>query len=502
MKNKFFLRIMSMLMLVLLLAGSVACGNPGISDGTTTAAEAESTAASTITGDDSGDDTVPQFREANYKDEDFTLFAKSTSASSYNTVYMMSDGYDGDLMNDAVYRRNVAVEDKYHIKLKMFESNNPAKDLPGIIKSGDKIYDLMFEQRRNLGSLITAGHLLNMLEKDDIMNFESSYWDANAYKEYQVANKLFMMPNDVSTQNLAGVRFLYFNKNLIKQFGLTSPYTYVDDKDWTLEHFVELCSSCVDNVNGDDKYDINDIIGIVYDTTLIKNLISGCGVKFTETNKDGTIKASFNNERTESVISTLRDGLMDKNYASTYDSYTKGADTSGFSTKYTYSASFFASDKFLFLYWGLNATELLSGMVNEGYGVAPNPKYNKDQDRYYHRADGYVSIFSIPACTPDFERTATVLEYWAYISSQTVMPSYYDVTIKSRRVGATQDAAILDIVKSSIRYEISAECQSFGIDDILNEAYTDGNFSSKVKSAEKSVNLKIQKFYDDVAALK
>lgn len=500
MKRNDLFRMISMVLALFMLAGLVSCanGNGNQSDTSAVSSAEATTVAPGTDADTSPEDTTPTFREANYNNEDFNLLARSTTEATYNTMYMMSDGINGDYMNDAVYKRNVDVETKYNIKLKMIERSHPYQDLPKMADSGDKI-DLMYDQRRNLGSVITQGYLLDMLKYDYIMNFESSYWDANAYEEYRVANRLYMMPNDVSTQNLAGVRFLYFNKNLITNFKLTSPYTYIENNEWTLEKFIEITSACVNDENGDGKYDKEDVVGLVYDNTLIKNLISGCGVKFTETQKDGTIVAAFNSSRTESVISTLRTGLQGQNYAITYDNYTHGADMSGFATKYTYTASLFAQDKFMFIYWGLNCTELLSEM--EGYGVAPNPMFDKDQGRYYHRADGYVSIFSMPTIVTDPERTATILEYWAYKSSQTVMPSYYDVTIKARRVADPKASNVLDIVKGSIRYEISSECQSFGIDDILNQAYESGNFSSLLKGNERVINSKIKTFYDAVVKL-
>lgn len=500
MKRISLFRLTSLALSALMLAGLVSCAN-GNGNQTDTSAASKAETTTVVPGSDAEtttDDTTPTFREANYNSEDFVLLARSTTESTYNTMYMMSDGINGDYMNDAVYTRNVAVENKYNIKLKMIEKSHPYKDLPNMVNTNDTV-DLMYDQRRNMGGLITSGYLLDMGKYDYIMNFESSYWDANAYEEYRVANRLYMMPNDVSTQNLAGVRFLYFNKNLITNFKLTSPYTYIENNEWTLDKFLEITSVCFNDENGDGKYDKEDVVGLVYDNTLIKNLISGCGVKFTESQKDGTIVSAFNNPRTESVISTLRAGLLGQNYAITYDNYTHGADMSGFATKYTYTASLFAQDKFMFIYWGLNCTELLSEM--EGYGVAPNPMFDKDQGRYYHRADGYVSIFTMPTIVKDPERTATILEYWAYKSSQTVMPSYYDITIKARRVADAKAANVLDIVKGSIRYEISSECQSFGIDDILNQAYDSGNFSSLLKGNEKSINSKIKNFYDAVVKL-
>ena len=46
---------------------------------------------------------------------------------------------------------------------------------------------------------------------------------------YEIGGKLFIMANDTSVSNLAGARFFFFNKNLVKDYQLTSPHTYIQD---------------------------------------------------------------------------------------------------------------------------------------------------------------------------------------------------------------------------------------------------------------------------------
>lgn len=496
MKKTVLCRLIALLLLIVMTAGFAACGTAGGNEN----ASSEATTASGDVTQEETEETGPVFRDEDYGGTTFTLYARSTSVASYNTVYMMAPEMTGDLMEDAVYKRNVAVEEKYKIRFEMIEATNPYKDLPQRGMTSDDQIDLMFDQRRYMGSLITGGYLTDMMQYSEIMNFEALYWDANAYNEYQVCGKLFMMPNDVSTQNLAGVRFLYFNKNLLDNNHLTSPYDYVENHDWTIENFSKLAASCCSDLNGDGIYNTNDIVGVVYDNTMIRNMISGCGVKFTEPTADGGLVPAFGSERAEQAVSALRAGLYEKQYAVTYDNYVRGADQSGYATKYIFSASQFAEDKFLFIYWGLNCTDLLRDMKGD-YGVAPNPMLNKDQERYYHRQDGYVPIFTIPSCVKDKERTAVILEYWAYESSQTVFPTYYDVTIKNRRVPDVNCGNMLDLIKGSIRYEISEECQNFGIDDVLNQAYDQGTFASLVRGNEKAVNSKIKVFVDAILAL-
>mgnify|MGYP003305080722 CR=1 FL=1 len=140
-------------------------------------------------------------------------------------------------------------------------------------------------------------------------------------------------------------------------------------------------------------------------------------------------------------------------------------------------------------------------MDGDGYGIAPNPKYSADQESYYHKMDKLSNIWGIPNSTQlNFEMIANVMDYWAYESSKTVMPAYYEITIKTRRINDPYDSEMLDVIKSTIFYDVS---EVFGIDvtTALWTGYTTNSFASTWRSSQISVAKQVKSFNEKITAL-
>lgn len=56
---------------------------------------------------------------------------------------------------------------------------------------------------------------------------------------------------------------LFFNKNIAKDYDLPDLYSLVREKKWTFDKFSELCHNVTYDLNGDGKYDDNDLWGHV-----------------------------------------------------------------------------------------------------------------------------------------------------------------------------------------------------------------------------------------------
>lgn len=139
--------------------------------------------------------------------------------------------------------------------------------------------------------------------------------------------------------------------------------------------------------------------------------------------------------------------------------------------------------------------------MSKGFGIAPNPKYDSEQENYYHKMDKYSLIWAIPnSKNLDVERVGVVMEYWAYQSSRTVMPAFYEVVIKFRRASDPDAHEMLDIIKGSIRYDVSELFQT-AITTTIWKGYTSGNLSSMWSQNKKSIDAAISVFYQKISEL-
>ena len=484
------------LALLVLMAVAVGCVTSGDGGGTTTPKSGEVTPGTTPSGgsDDTTAEPAPTFVDANYNNDEFVVFQRNANASSYPGFYIISDSVT-DTMSEATYNRNIAVEDKYSIKLTAMEVADPYKEIRTYITSGDVPFDVILDRRTYMGSIAQEGYLYNFKNLEHI-DMSRDWWDSNCADSYEVAGKLFFMANDISVSNLAGARFFYFNKQLITEYDLENPYDLVEKNQWTLDKFLTMVSA-VSTDNGDGIWDGNDTYGLCVETGSgngnIMHLMVGCGIKFIDKTADSLTTDAYT-EKTQNIMSSVASVLVGGSSVLTYEAAAAGADLSGHANKYDYGRSLFAEDNFMFIKCKMSVSSQLKNMKSD-YGVAPNPKYDPSQESYYHKMDRYSLIWAIPRCNMDYDRVGVIMEYWAYESSKTVMPAYYEITIKTKRVQEETASNMIDLIKNSIRYDLS-EIYNSDILSVLYNGYEGGNLSSTWASGKKVVGKALEKVYN------
>lgn len=499
MKNS-ALKLTALILTLLMIFSSVimtSCANTNPEDTTITTADV---APGSTPDEISAEDTTPEFPTANYNGEDFVILSRDPAAASYPAFYIGTDE-PTDVMSSAVYTRNVNTQNKYGIVIEQLVSDTISDDIKNGISSGTMDFDVVLNQRSKLASLATSGYLYDFNNLN--IDYSTPWWDSNCASGYEIDGKLYIMANDTSVSNLAGARFFYFNKNLIKNYQLTSPHTYIQNNEWTIDNFLSLVKSVYTD-DGDGVRTGSDVYGLLLETGSTNgnaiHMLVGCGVKFSSKDADGLLAVELDQEKVDNIFSKLSEVLNGESCLS-YSDASAGADYSAFGSKYTYCRNLFAQDHFLFVQSSMGTSQQMSDMDGDGYGIAPNPKYSADQKSYYHKMDKLSNIWGIPNSTQlDFEMIANVMDYWAYESSKTVMPAYYEITIKTRRINDPYDSEMLDVIKSTIFYDVS---EVFGIDvtSALWTGYTTNSFASTWRSSQISVSKQVKSFNEKITAL-
>ena len=71
----------------------------------------------------------------------------------------------GDIINDAVYKRNITVSEKYNIKISRTDNADPSALEKKALQSGSDEYDLMFAPINTTATEAQAGILINLKNK-------------------------------------------------------------------------------------------------------------------------------------------------------------------------------------------------------------------------------------------------------------------------------------------------------------------------------------------------
>lgn len=445
----------------------------------------------------------PELPNVTYDGSDFTFMIRSRDSYAYEEIYVYTETMDGEVVNDAIFERNSKVEERFDINIKIMEFEDDYATATKMILAGDDSFDVMYDRKFALGKLAYEGLLID-LKTLDYIDFHAPYWESNAYEQLQVAGKLYMIPSDISMQNLSGARLLYFNKFILDNHNLTTPYEFVKNDNWTLDNFIKLVESVSQDLNGDGIMDKEDLFGMLTETGAnngnILYFTVGTGVRMIDSKPDG-IELAYMSERTQSVIDKVRDVLLNPNLCIEYNDVTKGVDTSGFAHLYTYARQvLFAGDHFLFVQNGISSTSEFINMESD-YGIAPNPKLDENQENYYHKLDIYNTILSIPVTNQRLDMTAMILEYMAYQSNQIVVPAYYETTIKTKRFRDNEAENVLEIIKNSLYYDISDiyfSMLSTPPTSVIYNAFVSGNLTSEYEKSAISLQKKLDDIYEKI----
>lgn len=476
--------------------------------------EPETTTSGTETSGETSTDTTapsipePDIPELDYGGAEFTYLIRGESALSYIEEYVFAEEENGEPVNDAIYRRNRQIEEKFNIKIKTISptyingwSNELETMLRQYVQSGDTGIDVISSMRSGLGSVAREGLLYNFYDLDYV-NLTADWWDKNAVDSLSVLGKLYLMPNDISMGNLKQARFIYFNQGILDEYNLDNPYDLVDNDQWTIDKMLEMATAVSEDLNGDSVFDNNDRYGMLTENSFngtFVYLVAGAGVNLVSKDDEKILIPNIMTEKVQNLISKCRAVYEDNNYSISSEELFDMADMTGYTNYYDYPRDLYADGHFLFYQSSIGAMRQFRDMKQD-FGIVPHPKYDLNQKEYHHKIDMYALIFAVPVCASDMERVGAVLEYSAWLSHQTLLPAYYETTIKGKRLRDDKAIEMLDLIKGSLLYELS-DLYDLGGSKILWDAYLSENLASTYAKAEGKLETRLQKLIDDLSAL-
>ncbi|MBR4034150.1 MAG: hypothetical protein IKJ04_05025, partial [Clostridia bacterium] len=152
-----------------------------------------------------------------------------------------------DMVNDAIYERNIATESRLGITFEWTEQkgdSNTLKDFVNFVQncynSGD-YYDIIATYSRTAASLSSNGLLedLNKVE-DSYLDFDMPWWPEAMLSTCSMKDSLFFVSGDISTNLLHMMYALYYNMDMLEDLNLPDPVKMVDEKTWTIDALIEL----------------------------------------------------------------------------------------------------------------------------------------------------------------------------------------------------------------------------------------------------------------------
>ena len=89
--------------------------------------------------------------------------------------------------------------------------------------------------------------------------------------------------------------------------------------------------------------------------------------------------------------------------------------------------------------------------MSDDYGIVPIPKLDEAQSEYYSYAHDTFTAYAVPATVIDerLEQVGAILEAMASESYRTVLPAYYEITLKDKYCNDPESRDMLDTIINS-----------------------------------------------------
>ncbi len=460
-----------------------------------------------------------QYPNADYAGEKFTFLEIKhddlNKKDYYGGEYLDAESITGDTISDAVYERNLKVEEKYNVDVESRKEPKtaPAEILRNLVMAGDFSYDAIYGWGYKMGACIVENYFADFSTLPNI-DLEKEYWGPSAIEDLTVGDSIYLCINDISMNKLEHAGFYFYNKAVYEDFNIEGQfgniYEHVKDGTWTLDLYLEMVKAVNSDLDGDSVISRDDIFGLVDGNGLGVEFLHTSGITYTTKNDDGSYNLNIYSEKSLKIIEKVHAVYSNDKYVKNYDELINGADITGYDDQYQYARSVFTTGHSLFCGGSANATsEAPFRNMEDDYGIVPMPKYDKDQENYVSPVSSLASIFAIPATTrqdgvstASMERTGMILEYMAFKSNEIVLPKYYDQVLKGQRLDG-EDAEMLDIIRSTIRYEIAEmTSEEPTITKTLEEMFKKPSTATSKYNANKSkIQRELDDFYTEVLLL-
>ena len=408
----------------------------------------------------------------------------------------------GDVVRDAVYQRNRAVEELLNVTLTFEKTAEDwttiPKNLSQTILSGDDVYDMVSSFLFPLASMSVEGYFLNA-QDGKYFDFSKDYWNAAYMSELSFGTEgtTYLLSGDMYLDMIRSSMCLYFNKDIFRTY-FEDPeelYQHVLDGTWTYDTTLTYVAGCYSDVNGDGTRDAGDIYGFGYVGkwgSAYPWEISA-DLTFLEHESDGRPVLALNNERSVEVLEFLNELFY---HANAYDYGDVTANNNAF-----------RSGNVLFSGCQMIASFDTFRDMEASIGILPYPKFDEAQKTYVTPGSDVANVGVIPMTCADLDTVSAVLEALCRETGETVLPAYYETALKIKYSRDDSTSQMLDIIRDGVSCVFPLAYGNYCENVPLFHAFTDPlqnksvDFVSNWEKWEAKAQAKLDALWDAFTAI-
>ncbi|MBQ4574398.1 MAG: hypothetical protein IJA85_04295 [Clostridia bacterium] len=477
-------RTLSLLLALSMLLSAAACSSSDDSDNAVDVTEAATTAAETEPIDPR-EAISDGLENVTYDGATFTAYVREERDFKI-------DEETGDVVDDAVFKRELIVEERMKIEIEAnLRSNDRSQNMSAldtVIKSGDAVCSL-YEGDTLILDAMGQNYGYNWL--DFGIDFSKPWWSQASVECQNIGGKLEFISSDYDLTLYKGLCVVFFNKKLANDNNIGDMYALVREGKWTLDKVAELSTTINEDLNGDSKFDENDLFGLISGNgNMIDNFIVSSDIKMVINDDEGFPKFNYNTEKAVAMC----EKVFNLSQAKGVYMIDEGKNTE-------ILEPMFMNNKALFFTSLLNSAIAFRDMDTD-FGIIPYPKYDEAQENYKTFSKSGFAALIIPSCTADPQMSADVTTVLSAESYKKVVPAYYDTTLKTKTSRDNDSEEMLDIIRAGFDYDLAMVllANTGNIMTMLRGYVASGNFrfASDIAKKETQVQKQLDKLSENI----
>ena len=358
----------------------------------------------------------------------------------------------GDNVGDAIFYRNLTIEDRLGITMDFVSTNADADNVANwnnyvlnAIQSGNGVFDVMAAYSLSVAASATKGYCYDLLDADcQYLDFDMPWWPERLITEATINDKLYFASGDISANALYMMYVTYVNTDILNDKGLESPIELVQNNKWTYDKFIEMCADVYIDQDGSGDKSEGDRFGYMSSGIHTDPWFYGTGALIVDKDTNGNLRfaPSYSSEKTISALEKVTTLLWDTNDG-IYTSKVKHQ------AEFNNGNLLFATDR---------ARIAITKLVSEDlhFCIVPFPKYDEAQESYVTVMGNPFTLYAIPidATPEELPMLSAYLECYASESYRQVTPQLFEVSLKVKYTQGNENAEMYDIIRENLTFDL------------------------------------------------
>ncbi len=388
-----------------------------------------------------------RFVGVDYEGREFRIYTSNHTYGNKitsNTLIEGSGEMGGGLVSDAVFTRNITVEEMLGVELVFYQCElswgSIAPDIRKYTQSGDDEFDLVINDIYDYAELVIEGHFRNIQDEDCVFDFERNYW----YKEYMDDLRLMdgyqhILAGDFFIDVLRSANLLLVNKDLYHDYYRASAdelYDVVSNYEWTYDRLTSIITDIYIDRDLDGTKTPGDQFGFAHNGywgAVVPLVCSGTS-NFITRDEDGVPTITIHEgDRANQITAAMTALLNNENTSLDHG----GGPLSVFVEGNALVAGGVSLGS-------LESTDLRS--MESDAAVLPNPMLFASDKKYTTSTSDITEMGAILTTSTDMAFISTVVEVLNRETANILIPKYYKESLQVQCVDDEKAAAMIDII--------------------------------------------------------